>query len=98
MSQRSWICFASLLFLCPSEGQTAVGTVSTLAGSNGATGSANGIGTAATFNRPAGVAIAGATAIVVSGKIGMVLFRCDHPCTLARCREITITSWLDASI
>ena len=47
----------------------AVGTVSTLAGTSGASGSANGLGTAASFNSPYGVAIdaAGTVALIVSG-------------------------------
>ena len=47
----------------------AVGTVSTLAGTSGALGSANGLGTSAKFYYPSGVAMdaAGTVALVVSG-------------------------------
>ena len=45
------------------------GLVSTLAGTSGASGSADGLGTAASFNTPLGVAMdaAGTVALIVSG-------------------------------
>ena len=45
------------------------GTVTTLAGTAGTTGHADGFGTTATFNKPSGIAMdaAGSFALVVSG-------------------------------
>lgn len=69
LRQSAFGCFLLLFFPWAAQGQTSPATVTTLAG--GATsGRADGLGTAATFYNPFGIAMdaAGTTAIVVRGR------------------------------
>ena len=72
LSQRVLLLAVSFLLL-PQVSAQATGIVTTLAGGNGGTasGSANGVGTIATFSSPAGVALSvnGSFALVVSSAV-----------------------------
>ena len=78
LSLRALLLAVSVLLL-PQASAQAMETVTTLAGGNGGTasGSANGVGTIATFNNPNGVALSvdGSFALVVSSD---VLFNYDE--------------------
>ena len=67
------LLLAVSVLLLPQASAQATGTVTTLAGGNGSTasGSANGVGTNATFNGPVGVALSvnGSFALVVSSDV-----------------------------
>ena len=67
------LLFAVSVLLLPQASAQTMGTVTTVAGGNGGTasGSVNGVGTMATFNLPAGVALSvnGSFALVVCSDV-----------------------------